>query len=244
MVPEVGSTRGQRVRDPEAAARELFLELRASVRARLVSDVPLGVFLSGGIDSSTVAAFAAEARGGDLDTFAIGFEDKTFDEAPYARRVAAHLKVRHHEERLSPRVLLDLLPSIGRLLDEPIGDGSIVPTHLLAKFTRKHVTVALGGDGGDELFSGYPTFQAERVARLLDHVPKRVRAVVTEAGSRLAARLPVGTGYMALDFKLEAYPGARRGALGRRAAPGVARLVLTGRRPRAFVTGCRARRGS
>jgi asparagine synthase (glutamine-hydrolysing) len=197
---------GDRVLDGEAAARELLGELRRSVRERLVSDVPLGVFLSGGVDSSTVAALAAEVRGNELDTFSIGFDDPEFDESAEARRVAKHIGSRHHEERLAPEALLDLLPAIGALLDEPIGDGSIVPTHLLARFARKHVTVALGGDGGDELFAGYPTFQAERVARVLyDQAPRVIGRAATRLGRAALDALPASTGYMALDFKLRQF---------------------------------------
>jgi asparagine synthase (glutamine-hydrolysing) len=185
-----------RVNDVESATAVLLGELRRSVKERLVSDVPLGVFLSGGLDSSTVAALAAEVRGRDLDTFSIGFEDPSYDESNEARRVAQHIGSRHHEDRLSPQVLLEILPAIGKLLDEPIGDGSIVPTHLLARFARKSVTVALGGDGGDELFAGYPTFQAEWLAQ--------VPGVANIAG--LAARaLPVKLGYFSLDFKLKQF---------------------------------------
>jgi asparagine synthase (glutamine-hydrolysing) len=195
-----------REHNAERAAADLLDELRRSVRERLVSDVPLGVFLSGGIDSSTVAALAAEVRGRDLDTFAIGFEDPSFDESSEARRVARHIGSRHHEQRLSPAVLLDLLPRVGQLLDEPIGDASIVPTHLLARFARKHVTVALGGDGGDELFAGYPTFQAERLAgAIFDDAPRLVgRAAALLGGAALRA-LPVSTGYMSIDFKLRQF---------------------------------------
>jgi asparagine synthase (glutamine-hydrolysing) len=203
--------------DATAAAAELLAELRRSVAERLVSDVPLGVFLSGGIDSSAVALLAAEARGGDLDTFSIGFDDRSFDETPLARRVALQIGSRHHEERLSPQVALELLPSIGKLLDEPIGDSSIIPTHLLARFARKHVTVAVGGDGGDELFAGYPTFQAERVARLVfDRIPGEVVRAGASAAALLARALPVSLGYMSWDFKLKqflrgaGYTGARR----------------------------------
>ncbi len=216
---------GERLRDVEAAADALREELRASVRARLVSDVPLGVFLSGGIDSSTVAALAAEARGGDIDTFSVAFEDPRFDESAAARMVAKHIGSRHHEERLSPATALELMPSVGKILDEPIGDASIVPTHLLARFARRHVTVALGGDGGDELFAGYPTFQAERVAQLIDLAPRALRAAAISAGETLAAALPTTFGYMPLDFKIRRFlrgareTGARRhqawiGALG------------------------------
>jgi asparagine synthase (glutamine-hydrolysing) len=190
-----------REHDVDRAASNLLMELRRSVRERLVSDVPLGVFLSGGIDSSSVAALAAEELGGKIDTFSMGFEDPTFDEAPMARLVAEHIGSRHHEERVSPRAALDLMPDIGRLLDEPLGDASIVPTHLLARFARRHVTVALGGDGGDELFSGYPTFQAERAAALLDHAPAALRGVAVRAGTRFASALPTRHGYFSFDFR-------------------------------------------
>jgi asparagine synthase (glutamine-hydrolysing) len=208
---------GDRITDAREAAAELREELRVSVRARLVSDVPLGVFLSGGIDSSTVAALAAEARGGDIDTFSVGFEDPRFDESAAARAVARHIGSRHHEETLSPAAALALLPAIGELLDEPIGDHSIVPTHLLARFARRHVTVALGGDGGDELFAGYQTFQAEQVVRVFDRVvPRPVRAAAFAAGDALASLLPATFGYMPLDFKIRRFlrgakeTGARR----------------------------------
>lgn len=197
---------GARERSPERAAATLLDELRRSVRERLVSDVPLGVFLSGGIDSSTVAVLAAEVRGRELDTFAVGFQDPSFDESARARQVAEHIGSRHHEERLSPQELLELLPNVGRLLDEPLGDSSIVPTHLLARFARKHVTVALGGDGGDELFAGYPTFQAERVAgALFDDAPPVVGRAARLVGGALTRVLPARTSYMSFDFKLRQF---------------------------------------
>ena len=190
----------------ERAARELLDELRRSVRERLVSDVPLGVFLSGGLDSSTVAALAAEVRGSDLDTFSIGFDDPSFDESHHARAVAKHIGSRHHEERLSAQTLLELVPRVGTLLDEPIGDASIVPTHLLARFARKYVTVALGGDGGDELFAGYPTFQAERLAAVLwDDAPSLVGRAAATVGAVVARALPPSTSYMSPAFKLRQF---------------------------------------
>ncbi len=203
LPPSASSGREQ---SGERAAAELLAELRRSVRERLVSDVPLGVFLSGGLDSSTVAALAAEVRGGDLDTFSIGFEDPSFDESAHARAVAMHIGSRHHEERLAPAALLELVPRLGDLLDEPIGDASIVPTHLLARFARRHVTVALGGDGGDELFAGYPTFQVERLAALLwDDAPRLVGHAAAALGGAVARALPASTSYMSPGFKLRQF---------------------------------------
>src|SRR5205807_4443473 len=137
---------GNRNLDEECA--ELRDALRASVRKELVSDVPLGVFLSGGIDSSAVTAMMT-ALGGDVKSFSVGFAERSFDEAPYAREVASHLGTDHHELTLEPGMLLGLIPRLPALLDEPLGDASIIPTYLLSAFTREHVKVALGGDGGD-----------------------------------------------------------------------------------------------
>lgn len=198
--------RSWRAGDGRAAATALRDALQRSVRERLVADVPLGVFLSGGIDSSTVAALAAQLRGRDLDTFAIGFDDPSFDESAAARTVAHHIGSRHHEQRLATADVLALLPRIGQLLDEPLGDSSIVPTHLLARFARDHVTVALGGDGGDELFSGYPTFVAERLARwTFDAAPAPLSRLGHALGNRLARLLPVSLRYFSLDFKLRQF---------------------------------------
>ncbi|MBN2360227.1 MAG: asparagine synthase (glutamine-hydrolyzing) [Deltaproteobacteria bacterium] len=216
-LPPSGALSGRRCRDARRAVAELRAELARSVRERLVADVPLGVFLSGGIDSSTVAALAAQARGGDLDTFAIGFDDPTFDESHAARAVAQHLGSRHHERRVVAADMLTLLPRIGDLLDEPLGDSSIVPTHLLSRFARDRVAVALGGDGGDELFFGYPTFVAEQLARWsLDAAPAPLPRLLESVGRGLARRLPVSLRYFSPDFKLRQFMrgiglrGARR----------------------------------
>ena len=122
-----------------------------------------------------------------VKTFSIGFDEPSFDESPYAREVAACLGTDHHEEILAPSVMLGLVARLGEILDEPLADASILPTFLLSQYTRRHVTVALSGDGGDELFAGYPTYQAHQVARRLDWTPRPVLS-----GARaLAARLPV-----------------------------------------------------
>ena len=189
-----------------ASATDLAAEfrdrLREAVRIRLVSDVPLGVFLSGGIDSSSVVALMAQLRPPEsIKTFAVGFADPSFDESAHARAVARHFGTDHHEEVLAPRTLIDILPEVAGFLDEPFADASIVPTYLLSKFTRRHVTVALGGDGGDELLAGYPTFQAERAARWY-RVPNAVHARFVRP---LAARLPVSTDNFSLDFKLKKF---------------------------------------
>ncbi len=189
---------------PEHELRgELWRRLKESTRLRLVSDVPLGVFLSGGIDSSAVVALMAELMPAHrIRTFSVGFESRSFDESSFARSVAAHFGTDHSEEVLAPRTMLDLLPSILGSMSEPLADGSLVPTYLLAQFTRRHVKVALGGDGGDELFLGYPTFQADRVARLADRLP---RALFTRFLRPMVHRLPVETSNISLDFRLKRF---------------------------------------
>jgi asparagine synthase (glutamine-hydrolysing) len=186
--------------------------LRESVRKELISDVPLGVFLSGGIDSSAVAAMMAQL-GGEVKSFSVGFADRSFDESAHARMVARHLGTEHHELTLEPGMLLDLVPRLPDLLDEPLGDASIIPTYLLSEFARRHVKVALGGDGGDELFAGYPTLQAHRLASYYLKAPRALREGLVEPVVR---RLPVSRGNLSFDFRAKrfvsgaAYPTAER----------------------------------
>jgi asparagine synthase (glutamine-hydrolysing) len=151
--PELGVREGRRGLDEEC--EELRAVLRESVRKELISDVPLGVFLSGGIDSSAVAAMMTQL-GGEVKSFSVGFADRSFDESAYARQVARHLGTEHRELTLEPEMLLGLIPKLPSLLDEPLGDASIIPTYLLSEFTRRHVKVALGGDGGDRRVGNGP----------------------------------------------------------------------------------------
>ena len=182
-------------------ADELLHLLEGAVDRRLVSDVPLGVFLSGGVDSSAVAAIAARQLGaGQVETFSIGFEETDFDESRYARMAATHVGSRHHLEMLSLDKARELLPEIFNRVDEPMGDSSLLPTFLLCRHARRHVTVALGGDGADELFAGYAPFRALRWARLYSGLVPRP---VHEAIRLLMGRLPTGHGYMNLDFKIK-----------------------------------------
>lgn len=147
---------------------ELRPRILAAVKKRLISDVPLGAFLSGGVDSGLVAAMVTQELGQPLETFSIGFAGTDDSEHHYAREVARHLGTEHHEDLLAPDAL-QLVHDIAARLDEPNGDSSCLPTYLLCRFTREHVTVALSGDGGDELFGGYG----------------RYRDTLNEQGSRL-----------------------------------------------------------
>lgn len=186
----------------DEAAEELRWRMREAVRIRLISDVPLGVLLSGGIDSSTIAALACEAAEGRVKTFSIAFDEQSFDESSYARLVANHLGTQHFEERFTERQMLDIVPEIPQLLDEPLGDGSLIPTFLLSRFTRRHVTVALGGDGGDELLAGYPTYAAHRMATYYETLPLFFRKGLIEPA---VARLPVSTENLSFDFRAKRF---------------------------------------
>ncbi len=178
---------------------DLKITLREAVRKELLSDVPVGVLLSGGLDSSAIAAMMAQLEGSPVKSFSIGFEDPSFDESNHARAVAEHLGLEHHELTLTPRTMLDLAPKIAEILDEPFGDSSIVPTYLLSRFTREHVKVALGGDGGDELFAGYSTLQAHRISHLYErYVPQIIRNRLIP---RAVNTLPVSFDNISLDFK-------------------------------------------
>ncbi|CAN5438557.1 asparagine synthase (glutamine-hydrolyzing) [soil metagenome] len=184
------------------AAVELRDLLSDSVRMRLVADVPLGILLSGGVDSSAVAAFAIQHATETVKTFSIGFTEDSFDETKYARLVAAHLGTDHYEEILSAATAGDLISEIGGWLDEPLSDGSLIPTYLLARFVRKHVTVALGGDGGDEIFAGYPMYLGHKVAGYYGSIPQFIRSGVIEP---MVRSLPVSTKNLSFDYKAKRF---------------------------------------
>ncbi|MCU0237073.1 MAG: asparagine synthase (glutamine-hydrolyzing) [Acidobacteria bacterium] len=152
-------------------AREQFLGLlEESVRMRMISDVPLGAFLSGGIDSSAVVATMAGISSQPIRTFSIGFEEKSYSELPYSRLIAEKFKTEHHERILSADIQ-SLVLQLARCLDEPLGDFSNFPTYLVSRTARENVTVALSGDGGDEIFGGYEHYAAQKLARFVDAPP-------------------------------------------------------------------------
>src|SRR2546428_5561289 len=144
----------------------------------------------------------AEPSQGNVKSFSIGFSDPSFDESAHARRVAEHLGLNHHEMTFEPETLLGLLPDLTAGLDEPFADASILPTLLLSKFTRQHVKVALGGDGGDELFAGYPTIQAHRLVRYYGLLPRLARRGIVPS---IVDRLPVSADNLSLGFQLRRF---------------------------------------
>ena len=191
----------------ESSAEELRELLADAVRMRLVSDVPLGILLSGGVDSSTVAAFATQFSSEKVKTFSIGFEEDSFDESKFARQVAVHLNTEHYEEKLSVEKAADLISEIGTWLDEPISDGSLIPTLLLSRFVKKHVTVALGGDGGDEIFAGYPMYFAHKVAEVYGKIPRVLRNNLIEP---IVNNLPVSNKNLSFDYKAKRFVAASK----------------------------------
>ena len=186
----------------EAATEELRDLLSDAVKSQMIADVPLGVLLSGGVDSSSVAAFAQQHSSRPIKTFSIGFDETSFDESDYARRVAAHLGTEHHEDVLSVDKAAEILPEIAGWLDEPLADASILPTFLLSRFVRSSVTVALGGDGGDEIFAGYPMYYAHKLAGTYEKIPGFLRRNLIET---IVRNLPTSTKNMALDFKAKRF---------------------------------------
>ena len=188
-------------RDPDYYCERIETLLREAVSRRLMSDVPLGVFLSGGIDSSLVVYFMSRILPPEqIKTFSIGFEERSFDERRFARTVAQSFGTDHYEEVFGPSAMLSLLDDVVANLDEPFADASVLPTFLLSRFTRQEVTVALGGDGGDELFAGYPTFQAHRIAG-----PVVLPSILKDALLGLAHLIPVSTKNISREFQIKQF---------------------------------------
>jgi asparagine synthase (glutamine-hydrolysing) len=175
-------------REPAESEEQATLELRKlfdeSVRLRLMADVPLGAFLSGGLDSASVVASMALQSDAPVKTFSIGFDEVEFNELPAARLVAEKYQAEHHELIVRPDAV-DLVPRIVRCLDEPFGDSSVIPTYIVSEFAAQYVKVALTGDGGDELFCGYDSlFDVDR-ARRFDSIPLGLRRILSAVSDKL-----------------------------------------------------------
>jgi asparagine synthase (glutamine-hydrolysing) len=237
LVWQDGETRVERyarpvpaeVRDEDSAelAEELRARLRDSVRAHLIADVPVGVLLSGGVDSSLLAALAAQESGETVHTFSIGFEERSFDELDDARSVASMYGTRHEELTLRPDAAL-LLPRLAETFDEPFADSSALPTYLVSELAARHVKVALSGEGGDELFGGYYTYAADLLALRVGRFAPVVKPLVE--------RLPSSSRRASFDYKAKRFvrgaalpPLERHHAWKEIFSPDV-RAELTGRR--------------
>ncbi len=172
-------------------AEELRGKLREAAISRLVSDVPLGVFLSGGVDSSTLVATMSELTPGNVNSFSVAFPHKSFNEEPYAAKVARHFNTKHHVLTADNQALREAFDFLTGQLDEPVADPAVIPTYLLSKFARSEIKVALSGEGSDELFGGYPTHIG---ARLAEHYLRMPRFLRRQFFERLRALLPVSGG--------------------------------------------------
>lgn len=182
--------------------KEHFISLvDDSVKRRLISDVPIGVFLSGGIDSSTISHFAYQYLKKNLHTFSISFDNPSFDETRYINLMRNKLDIHHHDKLFNLNKMLPLIPKVFQYLDEPFADASILPTYMLSQFARKNITVALGGDGGDELFAGYPTYPAHKFALLYSRLPLQMRNFI----NKQLNRLPVSLKNFSIDFKIKKF---------------------------------------
>jgi asparagine synthase (glutamine-hydrolysing) len=170
------------IENEEKAVRELEQSLAQAVKAQSISDVPLGVFLSGGVDSSTIAALMQEQSSTPIKTFTIGFDEPGFDEAPYTRAVADHLGTDHTEMRVTAQMAQDVIKQLPHMYDEPFADSSQIPMHLVCRAARKQVTVVLSGDAGDELFGGYNRyFWGPRIWSRVSWLPFSVRKLLGQA---------------------------------------------------------------
>jgi asparagine synthase (glutamine-hydrolysing) len=194
--PAPSPTDALRSESPEQLAAELRRRLEDSVRAHLLADVPVGVLLSGGIDSSVLAALAAGVSPYRVSTFSIGFKERSFSELDLARRVAVRYGTDHHELVVSPHVA-ELLPKLVSAFDEPFADSSSVPTYLVSELASEHVKVVLSGEGGDELFGGYETYAADQLAMRVGGVAARLAPLVE--------RLPSSSGRVPLDYRAKRF---------------------------------------
>jgi asparagine synthase (glutamine-hydrolysing) len=187
-------------RTEEQYAEELRELLDRAVRRRLVADVPVGLFVSGGLDSGLVAALARRAKE-RLECFSIGFDEPSFDESRYARQIADSLGIRHHLRIFHGHEMMQMVEKLPEILDEPLADPSIIPLFLLWLFAAERMKVVLSGDGGDELFAGYQTFQAHKLVTYYDVLPGFIKAALQATVSYL----PVSHAYLSADFKLKQF---------------------------------------
>lgn len=190
------------VKSEDDYTEEIYQRLKESVRKRLISDVPLGVFLSGGIDSSTITALMSELASSKIKTFSIGFKEKSFNELNYAQKVANRFGTDHQEFVVESNLVKELVPVLMNYLDEPLADASIIPTYIISKLARKYVTVALAGEGGDELFAGYDTYKAYKIAHFYRKVPRFIRENLVK---KIAYLLPASKKRLSFEFKAKKF---------------------------------------
>ncbi|REJ78240.1 MAG: asparagine synthase (glutamine-hydrolyzing) [Acidobacteria bacterium] len=190
----------------ETAVRNARRLMESAVRKQLVADVPVGVLLSGGMDSSALTALMSREEKGQVHTYSVGFEDESFNELPYARIVAEACDTVHKEVVVTPSLVRDLLPSYLSYIDEPYADGSAIPTYYVCGLAVEDVKVVLSGEGGDEVFAGYETHAAYKVSRLFRKIPGLVRNGMIKP---LVNLLPVSNKKLSLEFKMKRFLGGQ-----------------------------------
>jgi asparagine synthase (glutamine-hydrolysing) len=188
-------------RSEESYCADLYSLLSTVVKQHLISDVPLGVFLSGGVDSSTLVALMSKVSSQRVRTFSIGFNEQSYNELAYARAVAKQFDTEHHELIVSPDIV-NLLPKLIRAVDQPFADSSAIPVYCVSKLAREHVKVVLSGEGGDEVFAGYQTYAAYRMAELYKRLPRSLAATVIPA---IVKRLPVSHKRVSFDYRAKQF---------------------------------------
>ena len=176
--------------------------IRDVIRRQMIADVPVGVFLSGGVDSSIVALVASEVAGKPLPMFSVAFEDRSFDERPFFELLGRQLGAEHHVELFTAKAALDLVPDLASLAREPLGDASILPTYAISRFAGERVKVVLSGDGADELFAGYPTHRLWRAGTRYAHLPAAVRRLLAGVAHGV---LPVNFDNLSIDYRIKKF---------------------------------------
>ncbi len=248
-----GTNQRQSMRSPREAVDELEALLKSAVSQQMVADVPLGAFLSGGVDSSTIVALMQAQSSRPVRTFTIGFHETGYNEAEHAKAVAAHLGTDHTELYVTPQEAIAVIPRLSAIYDEPFADSSQIPTFLVSELARRHVTVSLSGDAGDELFSGYNRYTVgASLWRKLQRLPlplrrfaaRSITAVSPDAWSALGARLPSARFRNRLGDRLHKGAGVLASATVDGLYHGLVshwpdpdRLVLDGREPPTTLTG-------
>lgn len=195
---------GASIANESQAIDDLEALLQDSVRMRLQADVPVGVLLSGGIDSSLLTAIASKIKSSPnkIKSFSIYFKENTYDESSYIKKIVQIFDLEHYSQVLSSKDMLNLIPRLGLIMDEPMADASIVPAYFLSKLAGSKVKTVIGGDGADEIFAGYPTYTANKLVQIYNIIPYELRSPITNF---LGKALPVSNKNIALDFKLKQF---------------------------------------
>ncbi len=207
-IPHYKFSEGYSTNNEKEAIDELDALLRDSVKIRLQADVPVGVLLSGGIDSSLITAIAAQVKESrdPIKSFSIYFSEASYDESKYIKRIANDFNLDHHSLTVSSKDMLSIFDSLGNIMDEPLADPSIVPTYFLSKLAQKEVKTVIGGDGSDEMFAGYPTYSANKLVQIYNIIPYELRTNITHAiNSALGSMIPISKKNIAFDFKLKQF---------------------------------------